>query len=83
MSDSILELNSIKPSTKRTEGNLQGENLVMIGYGCVGKGVVNIINSRHKKDYYISNIGVKNLENRSADCNFTNDIRSFINRKND
>ena len=74
MSDSILELNSIKPSTKRTEGNLQGENLVMIGYGCVGEGVVNIINSRHKKDYYFGNIGVKNLENRSADFNFTNDI---------
>ena len=83
MSDSILELNSIKPSTKRTEGNLQGENLVMIGYGCVGEGVVNIINSRHKKDYYFSNIGVKNLENRSADFNFTNDIESLINSKND
>lgn len=77
MSNSVLEINS-KEQVKKRIGE---KEIVMIGYGCVGQGVENIISDKHQKDYHIASIGVRNLKNRGDEYDFTDDIESLINSK--
>lgn len=76
MSNQVLEL-----TTKKTKRERIGDkDIVMIGYGCVGKGVENIISEKHAKDYHIAGVGVRNTK-REEDYNFTTDIETLINSK--
>lgn len=76
MNTQVIELSTKKAERKR----IGDKDIVMIGYGCVGKGVENIITAKHSKDYHIAGVGVRNT-NRDEDYNFTSDIETLINDK--